>query len=152
MRFLRRLLDRQTGTRIEHPVLGEAVYFKAKFGSYWEVDTEVGAWPFTLILDSENLEEPSPSQVAFFQRFASDPDVAFRIVSSLLIPTYEKWAKEPFPKVWQDKLSFVGMSIPRPANESLTYELSFEGPRGERAGHFAFKVTNGGVASVEVSS
>ncbi len=152
MRFLRWLLDRETGTRIEHPVLGEAVYFKAQFVSYWEVETEVKGFPFTLILDAENLEEPSQGQVEFFQRFASDPDMAFRIVSPLLIPNYEKWTKEPLPPTWQEKLSFVGMSVPRSASQNASYELSFDGPRGKQAGHFVIKVINGSPASVEVSS
>jgi hypothetical protein len=152
MRFLRWLIDTESGKRIEHPALGEAVYFRAKLGSYWEVETEVNGWPFTLICDAENLEEPTDIQVEFFQRFASAPDLAFDRVSSHLIPAYTDWTKLPFPEVWRDEISFVGMTVPRSGDEQSNYELCFEGPRGKRAAHFACKLVDGRVAEVEVSS
>ena len=152
MRFLRWLIDTESGKRIEHPALGEAVYFRAKLGSYWEVETEVNGWPFTLIVDAENLEEPTENQIEFFQRFASAPDLAFDRVSSQLIPAYTDWTKLPFPEVWQEEISFVGMTVPRSGDERSKYELCFEGPRGKRAAHFACKLVDGRVADVEVST
>lgn len=152
MRFLRWLFGTESGHRIEHPVLGEAVYFKAKFGSYWEVETEVAGTPFTLIVDSEDRAEPSQAQVAFFKRYAAEPGLAVAKVLPLLTPEYERWTKRPFPGAWQNELFFVGMSVPLNGDEQLKYELSFEGPRGPDSAHFVCTVVNGAAATIEVST
>lgn len=152
MGLLSWLLDTESGHRIEHPVLGEAVYFKAKLGSYWEVETEVGDVPFTLIVDAESRVEPSEAQVAFFQRYASEPDLAFAKAAPLLAPEFERWVKRPLPSEWQRELSFVGMSVPMNGDEQLKYELSFEGPRGTGTAHFVCTLEHGVPTKVEVST
>jgi hypothetical protein len=152
MRFLRWLFDTESGSRIEHPVLGEAVYFKAKLGSYWEIETEVAGRPFTLIVDSEDRAEPTEAQVAFFQRYAAEPGLAFTTVASMLVPEYERWTNHPFPSEWQRELFFVGMSVPLNGDEQSKYELSFEGPRSSGSAHFACTVERGIATIVEVST
>lgn len=152
MHFLRWLFDAESGRRIEHPVLGEAVYIKAKLGSYWEVETEVTGTPFTLTVDSEDRAEPSEAQVVFFQRYAGEPSLAFMKAAPLLIPEFERWTKRPIASEWQCDLSFVAMSVPTDGNERSTYELSFDGPRGARSAHFVCTVEGGEVRRVEVST
>lgn len=146
------LFDKESGTRIEHPVLGEAVYVRAKHGSYWEVPTEVHGRPFSLAIDVENLKEPTQDQVAFFERYAADPTLAFAKVAPLLVPELECWTKRPFEGDWRDELSFVGMSVPVSANEDSKYELSFEALRATGTPHFACIVEHGAVTHVEVST
>jgi hypothetical protein len=152
MRFLRSLIDTESGTRIEHPALGEAVYFRAKLGSYWEIETEVDGWPFTLIVDAENLQEPTEAQVNFFRKFADSPELAFERVSSHLIPAYSDLTKQPFPESWREEITFVGMTVPLSGDEKSKYELCFEGPRGKDAAHFACKLVGGTVVELEVST
>jgi len=146
------LFDTESGTRIKHAVLGEAVYMKAKSGSYWEVETEVQGKPFSLSIDAENSEEPTQAQVAFFERYAADPDLAFSKAAPLLVPEFERWTKHPFSGYWRTELSFVGMSVPLNANEQSEYELAFEAPRAAGTPHFACKVEHGAVTYVEVST
>jgi hypothetical protein len=152
MRFLRWLFDIESGSRIEHPVLGEAVYFKAKFGSYWEIETELAGRPFTLIVDSEDRAEPTEAQVAFFQRYAAEPSLAFAKAAPVLMPEYERWTKQKFPSEWLRELAFVGMSVPLSGDEQLKYELSFEGLRRGALAHFVCTVEQGVATSVEVST
>lgn len=152
MRLLSWLFDTESGNRIEHPILGEAVYIKAKFGSYWEVETEVEGIPFTLIVDSEDRMEPTAAQVAFFERFAAEPGLAFAKVAPLLVPEYERWTKHAFPSEWRNAVSFVGMSVPLEGSEHSKYELSFEGPRGAGSAHFACTVEHGTTTEIEVST
>lgn len=137
---------------MKHTVFGEAVYMKAKHGSYWEVDTEVQGSPFSLSIDVENREEPTQAQVAFFERYAADPDLAFVKVAPLLVPELERWTKRPFAGDWRTELSFVGMSVPIDANEQSKYELAFEAPRAAGTPHFACMVEHGAVTYVEVST
>ena len=69
---------------------------------------------------------PSPAQVAFFERFAKNPDLAFLKARPLLVAEYEKRVRKPFPAEWTTAFEFVGMSVPAEANELNPWELSFE--------------------------
>jgi hypothetical protein len=126
MNFLQRLFRSETGRRIEHPVFGEALLIRAKAGSYWEVETEVARKPFTVSIEAPDEAEPSAEQVAFFEKFAQNPDLAFSRASSLLVVEYEKWVRKPFPGEWTTAFTFVGMSVPAMADENNPWELSFE--------------------------
>jgi hypothetical protein len=126
MNFLQRLFRSGTGRRIEHAVLGEALLIRAKTGSYWEVETEVAQKVFTVSIEAPDEAEPSAEQVAFFERFAQNPDLAFSRAKSLLVVEYEKWVRKPFPSEWTSAFEFVAMSVPARADENNAWELSFE--------------------------
>lgn len=98
----------------------------AKRGSYWEVETEVGGKPFTVLIETAGGQEPTQTQVEFFKKFADNPDLAFARASALLVPEYVKWVREPFPTHWRDGFAFTGMSVPLGGDEHNPWELSFE--------------------------
>lgn len=152
MKFLRKLLGLDSGQRIEHPVLGEGVLVNAKHGAYWEIETELDDHPFTLIIDTEDLREPTPEQVVFFQRFSERPQRAFEIAGPVLAPAYERWSRRPLPAEWQGELCFVGMTVPGDADPHAEYELSFEGPTALNSPHFACTVKEGQAVAVETST
>ncbi|WFP52289.1 hypothetical protein PL263_09740 [Methylomonas sp. EFPC3] len=114
------------GRRIEHPVLGEALLIRAKNGAYWEVETEVARKAFTVSIEAPDEADPSPQQVAFFERYAKNPSLAFSRAQPLLIAEYEKWLRKPFPSDWTEAFEFVAMSVPVAADEHNPWELSFE--------------------------
>ena len=126
MSFLKRLLFGNPPKRIEHPVLGEALLVKAKFGSYWEIETEVSGKRFTVTIDITDDSEPTEEQVKFFQQFAQSPERAFEIAKPLLVPEFERQTRRPFPHQWQDAFEFVGMSVPIAGDERNPWDLSFE--------------------------
>jgi hypothetical protein len=126
MTFLQRLFRSGQGRRIEHPVLGEALLIRAKNGSYWEVETEVAQKAFCVSIEAPDEADPSPEQVAFFERFANNPHLAFSKAQTLLVAEYEKWVRKPFPTAWTEAFEFVGMSVPVAADENNPWELSFE--------------------------
>ncbi len=126
MSLLTRFLFGKSPPRIEHPVLGEALLMSTKNGSYWEVETEVAGQPFTVLIETVGDQKPTQTQVEFFQSFANDPGLAFKRSSSLLIPAYLKWTREPFPNNWMDAFLFAGMTVPLAADERNPWDLSFE--------------------------
>jgi hypothetical protein len=77
MGLLQRIFRSNYGRRIEHPVLGEALLVRAKKGAYWEVETEVAYKAFTVSIEAPDEADPSQEQVAFFERYAKNPNLAF---------------------------------------------------------------------------
>jgi hypothetical protein len=150
MNFLQRLFRPSTGRRIQHPVLGEALLIRAKNGAYWEVETEVARRAFAVAIEAPDEAEPSPDQVAFFERFASNPDLAFSRAHALLVVEYEKWVRKPFPDHWTDAFEFVGMSVPLAADERNPWELSFECLQDRERHMFTCAFEGGSPSSVQI--
>jgi hypothetical protein len=126
MDLFKRLFFGKAPSRIEHPVLGEALLIEAKLGSYWEIETEVAGKPFTLTVETVHNQEPTEQQVDFFRRFSEHPEQAFAKAKILLVPKFEKWTRSPFPENWRDAFEFVGMSVPLGGDEHNPWDLSFE--------------------------
>lgn len=152
MKFLRKFFDLDSGQRIEHPILGEAVYVQTKQGASWEFETEINDQSFTLIIDAIGQQQPTPAQVAFFLRFSERPQLAFDIAASALAAAYERWTRTPLSDTWQDELRFVGMTIPSNADPNASFELSFEGPPESNSPHFACTVKEGRTVAVDTST
>lgn len=150
MGFLSRMLFGKPPRRIEHPVFGEALLMPAKYGSYWEVETEVAGQPFTIAIETTDEQEPSRAQVDFFNRYANNSDLAFRRAALLLVPEYEKWVREPFPDSWREAFKFTSMSIPVAGDEQNPWDLSFECIK-DRDGHlFTCSFRNGAAVELQV--
>jgi hypothetical protein len=150
MGFLHRLFTSNSGRRIEHPVLGEALLIHTKSGAYWEVETEVQQRPFTITIEAPDRADPSESQVAFFQKFSRNPDFAFAQAAPLLTGEYEKWVRQPFPANWRDAFELVGMTVPVAGNELNPWDLSFDCLQ-DRAGHqFTCTFEDGKPSSISI--
>jgi hypothetical protein len=126
MGFLQRMFGSKQGRRIEHPVVGEALLIRLPSGPYWEIETEVARKAFSLAIEAPDEADPTPEQIAFFQRYANDPDLAFSLARALLVAEYARWVRAPFPAKWTDAFVFVGMSVPAHADSNNPWELVFE--------------------------
>ncbi len=153
MGFLRRLFSFGGGNRrISHPVFGELLLMPAKLGAYWEGETELQGRPFTLAIEAPGEAEPGPAQVAFFERYAQDPDAAFQKAADLLVGEYEQWLRKPFPADWREALAWVALSIPADGDERQPWDLSFECLQdGAARRHFTCYFERGIADRVEVS-
>jgi hypothetical protein len=150
MGLLQRIFRSNYGRRIEHPVLGEALLVRAKKGAYWEVETEVAYKAFTVSIEAPDEADPSQEQVAFFERYAKNPNLAFSRAQPLLVAEYEKWVRKPFPKDWTEAFEFVAMSIPVAADEHNPWELSFESLQDRERHLFTCTFERGAPSGVQI--
>lgn len=117
-----------------HPVFGRLLLFTGKRGSYWEAEPLLRGDPVSVSIEIAGEELPSEAQTVFYERLTADPNVVFEKAAPLLVPEYEKWARQPFPNNWQTAFKFVGLSIPVRGSELNLWELSFD-CLTDRAGH-----------------
>lgn len=151
MGFLQRLLG-GGGRKLEHPVFGGLLLIRAKHGAYWEGETQLAGLPLTLAIEAPGEAEPVPGQVAFFERYTQDPDLAFHKGEDLLIGEYEQWLRKPFPADWREAFAWVALSIPADGDEHKPWDLSFECLQGVAARrHFTCCIERGHVVRVDVS-
>lgn len=122
MTFLKRLFAPRPS--IEHPVLGKIRLLPGKKGFFWMHDTYSDD-EIAISVDTINGEPPTDEQVAFYQMITNDPDAAFARVASRVIPEYEKWLKQPFPKDWREAFKLSGIGVPLAGNENNEWDLTF---------------------------
>ena len=106
MGFLQRLLG-GGGRKLEHPVFGGLLLIRAKHGAYWEGETQLAGRPLTLAIEAPGEAEPVPGQVAFFERYTQDPDLAFHKGEDLLIGEYEQSIDRALARLTPDTLPLV---------------------------------------------
>ncbi|HEU4460709.1 MAG TPA: hypothetical protein VFR90_16435 [Methylibium sp.] len=126
MSFFKRLFASNAPKRLDHPVFGEAVFIEAKLGSYREAEVDIGEDCLFVAIDAPDQQEPTQSQVEFYERIMAMPDQTFSLVQSVLVPAFENWSKTHFPKDWREVLKLSGLSVPVDGNNNLLWELSFE--------------------------
>src|SRR5690606_34078873 len=122
IKFFKRWVTGAPPVRFEHPVLGTGVLID----SYWEMETSVQGKSFSLRVETEGSERPTAAQVNFFVRFSNDPELAFRLARTRLIPRYEQWIDAPFPESWNMAFEFVGMTVPLLGSEQYPWDLQFD--------------------------
>jgi hypothetical protein len=126
MNILRWIFSSEAPRQIQHPVFGQAIFFRSKGGGYWEADIARGDEQFTVIFEAPDESAPTDRQVSFFQQFFENHALAFDAAAPLLVPEYEKWCRRAFPASWRDAFKFVGMTVPADGNPESPWDLSFD--------------------------
>lgn len=113
---------------MDHPVFGRLMYFKFKDPekNYWEPQATIrmNGLELEISIDADEAG-PSDAQVAFAERITGDRDALFERCRSLLEPEYQPWKKAPIPEdVWRE-FNWVGLSVPRGAEEKAPWDVSF---------------------------
>jgi hypothetical protein len=126
LNLLKRWLLGEPPLQIEHPVLGKGSLIETDTGAYWEFEPMVDGKTLGLGVETTNEQEPTEAQLAFFHRYARDPDAAFAFASSSLTAEYERWMKQPFPAQWTTAFEFVGLTVPMDADPQHPWNLAFD--------------------------
>lgn len=135
-----------------HPYLGRMTLFAQRDNdqSYWECAVEFESEEIFIGVKVPNRTMPSNEQVQFLKDIMANPDIAFEKASPILIPEFETWHKQRFPKSWREAFKLVGVIIPAEANEMNPWELSFES-KVDTVGHqFTCYFENGIARGVSV--
>ena len=100
--------------------------FKDEKKNYWEPQATVrlNGLDLEIFVDADEAG-PTAAQVAFAKMIARDKDALFDRCRNLLESEYHSWRKAPIPEdVWRE-FNWVGLSVPRGADEMNPWEVSF---------------------------
>lgn len=112
---------------IEHPVFGKIIFSQGANGPYWIHETyeHDSQEDVCVSIDTVNTDPPSKKQQEFYLNVMGQIDNYFEISSELIIPKYESYVGEKFPKKWKDAFFLGSFSVPLEGDEMRDWDITF---------------------------
>lgn len=151
--FLNKDLSGRTWTEeSEHPYFGPMILFAQRDNdqSYWECEVKFDGETLGIGICAPDRSEPSNHQLQFVQSLLADPDGAFNKASPILVPEFQTWHRQPFPKNWREAFRWVGFMVPAGGKETNPWEISYESLVDAAGHHFTCYFEDGKASRASV--
>src|SRR5262249_37764204 len=114
--------------RRKRPVLDDPYFGRLTFmrGDYWECELVVPGVPEKVgITVPAQQVGPGEEQVDFCRLLLGDLDGLFERCRPVFEGQFEEWTEKPFPHVWRDEFSLVGLDLPIAGDETQLWSVGY---------------------------